>query len=189
MVIKSTLKWKENQKLSFVANWSVDSLFLIVDFLNGLDKGAGPTAAGTYNVIHLVALNIVINRYTSSQGYGHIYLNIILLPGLGPQQPYGNVGKLTQAVREEFRYIQIIKLTSAEGGEDRSDPGPQPCCRSGRGNTKWKSSLFRCQAKVILKLRKEVLHVSILSKQSKVPCFQLLAILTDFFCICWEPRR
>ena len=58
MVIKSTLKWKQNQKLSFVAS-SVDSLFLIVDFLSGLDQCAEGTAAGTYSVIHLVALNIV----------------------------------------------------------------------------------------------------------------------------------
>ena len=36
----------------------------------------------------------------SGQGYGHIYLNIVLLPGLGPQQPYGNAGD-EQAVREE----------------------------------------------------------------------------------------
>ena len=28
----------------------------------------------------------------SGQGYGHIYLNIIFLPGLGPQQPYGKAG-------------------------------------------------------------------------------------------------
>ena len=103
MVIKSTLKWKQNQKLSFVANWSVDSLFLIVDFLSGLDQCAEGTAAGTYSVIHLVPLNIFINRYTSNQRNGHIYLNIVLLPGLGPQQPYGNGGGDEQAVREEFR--------------------------------------------------------------------------------------